>query len=187
MCFGGSNQERNMWINMAKRQFKQVKPRDIIALVILVGGLMLKLQGYDGVVSLIIVSVVAYYFGLQRPSAETLEDIAKKTPQKNKEVVVEKDCGSVEGIIRRVCDEQGVDSDLAVRVAKAESGLNPEAKNINTTGSVDRGVFQWNDRWHPEVSDECAYDVECATRKFCKAVKNGNLQWWDATRDSWEN
>lgn len=79
-----------------------------------------------------------------------------------------------------------MDPDLAVRVARAESGLRPDAVNVNNGGSKDRGVFQWNDHYHPEMTDECAFDVECATRAFCKAVKEGNLDWWDATRDKWE-
>lgn len=39
------------------------KPIDIISLAIILGGFVLKLMGCDGLVNLIMVSVVAYYYG----------------------------------------------------------------------------------------------------------------------------
>lgn len=50
-------------------------------------------------------------------------------------------------------------------IALAESGLNTEAKNCsgNTpSGSCDRGILQINSYWHKGVSDQCAYDPQCA-------------------------
>lgn len=38
-----------------------------------------------------------------------------------------------------------------VAIAMAESGGRTDARNTNTDGSVDRGVLQFNSRWHPEV------------------------------------
>ena len=38
-------------------------PADIIALVVIIGGLILKLQGADGVVGSMLVGVCFYYFG----------------------------------------------------------------------------------------------------------------------------
>jgi hypothetical protein len=56
----------------------------------------------------------------------------------------------------------------AVAVALAESGCNPSVPdNINgatagcPNGSRDRGLWQINDCYHPEVSDACAYDPQC--------------------------
>lgn len=87
--------------------------------------------------------------------------------------------------IREIAVQYDVDPDLAVRVARCESSLNPKARNVNRLGSVDRGLYQWNDRYHPEVSEHCADNVECATRRFCMAVKEGHLDWWNASRDCW--
>lgn len=39
----------------------------------------------------------------------------------------------------------------------AESSRYVKAYNVNTDGSVDRGLFQINDRWHPSLTDEDAY------------------------------
>jgi len=91
-----------------------------------------------------------------------------------------------EAIIRKIANEECVDPDLAVRVARCESGLNHKAKNINPDGSCDRGLFQINDKYHPEVSDDEAYNPIFSTKFFCKAFKNGNLSWWNVTRKCWE-
>ena len=92
---------------------------------------------------------------------------------------------SVEQRIRKIAVIKGVDPELAVRVAKCESSLNPNAKNTNTNGSIDRGLFQINNKWHPQVTDEQALDIEFATEFFCEAVKNNCLSWWSATQKCW--
>jgi len=94
--------------------------------------------------------------------------------------------GVNESIIRKVAKEQCVDPDLAVRVAKCESNLDEKAKHVNTDGSADRGLFQINTKWHPEISDEVAYNPILAAEFFCKAFKEGHLDWWDATKKCWE-
>ena len=47
------------------------------------------------------------------------------------------------------------------------------------------GQCQINDKWHPEVSDNQAYDIIESTKFFCKAFKEGNLYWWDASKKCW--
>lgn len=87
--------------------------------------------------------------------------------------------------IEDVAKNLGFDFNLACKVAKCESGLNPYAININTNGSIDRGVFQWNDKWHPEISDEEAFNVEIATKLFCQSVNDGHLSWWNSSKSCW--
>lgn len=91
-----------------------------------------------------------------------------------------------EQIIRKIAQEQGVDPELAVRVAKCESSLNDKAINTNSEGSRDRGLFQINDKYHPEISDAEAFNPILATEFFCKAFKAGNLSWWSATKTCWD-
>jgi soluble lytic murein transglycosylase-like protein len=93
---------------------------------------------------------------------------------------------NIEEMIRRTAREYGVDAVLAIKVAQCESNLNPKARRVNTLGSVDRGLYQWNSFWHKEISDEVAYDAELATRKFCEAVKKGKLWWWNASKKCWK-
>lgn len=153
----------------------RIEAIDIIALVVIAGGLFLKFSGADGVVGTLLTTVVLFYFGKKELYDKAVE--RKETAGKIE---------SVGELIRRIAKEEGVDPELAYKVAKCESSLNLDARGINKTGSVDRGVFQWNDKYHPEISDDCAYDVECATRAFCKAVSEGHLSWWNASKTCWE-
>ena len=97
----------------------------------------------------------------------------------------------VELRIRMVCKEEGLtekQADLAVAIARAESNLNPKASNVvgnYPAGSIDRGIFMWNSFWHSEIPDTCAYNVECATRHFIKALRAGHLDWWRSSRKRW--
>ena len=43
--------------------FKKLNPADIIALVVIVGGLALKFTGADGLVGTLLTAIVFYYFG----------------------------------------------------------------------------------------------------------------------------
>lgn len=60
---------------------------------------------------------------------------------------------------------------VATAVALAESGGYTYADN-----GYDRGLWQINRRWHPGVSDACAYDVECSTR-YAYRLSNGGWNW----------
>lgn len=84
-----------------------------------------------------------------------------------------------------IAQQEKVDPQLAVAVAICESDLNPDAYNQNRNNTIDRGLYQWNDFYHPEIFDSCAYDPECACRKFCQAVKTDHLVWWNASRPCW--
>ncbi len=57
----------------------------------------------------------------------------------------------------------------AAAVALAESGGNPQGC---PNGSVDRGAFQINNCYHPEVTDTCAFDPNCAA-KAAFTISNG--------------
>lgn len=50
---------------------------------------------------------------------------------------------------------------VAIAVAMAESSCNPHAVNVNSGGSRDRGLWQMNSVYHPEVSDTCAFQIQC--------------------------
>lgn len=93
---------------------------------------------------------------------------------------------TIEEKIRRIAKEQYIDPDLAFRVAKCESGLKPNATNINTDKSIDRGLYQINSRWHPEVTADQAFDAEFSILFFCTAFKAGNLSWWNASKTCWD-
>jgi len=63
-------------------------------------------------------------------------------------------------------------------------GLNTYATNVNKSGSMDRGIFQINDYYHPSVSNECAFDHECNTDYAYRMFVNDNRTFvrWTAGR-----
>ena len=78
------------------------------------------------------------------------------------------------------------DAKLAAAVAMAESSGRVRARNRNEgkRPSVDRGLFQINSRWHPEVSRACAFRARCNARAALR-ISDGGRDWrqWAA----WHN
>lgn len=66
----------------------------------------------------------------------------------------------------------------AVAVALAESGGNPQAVNTNSDRyrSRDRGLWQINAHWHPEVSDAAAFDPAQAAQAAYR-ISAGGRDW----------
>lgn len=93
---------------------------------------------------------------------------------------------TIQETITYIAKKECVDPELCIRVARCESGLNPTARNTNADGSIDRGLFQINNKYHPEISDADADDVVKATQFFCRAYKNKNLSWWSASKKCWD-
>jgi len=112
--------------------------------------------------------------------------VIKKLLPKEENQILENE-NNIENLIRSIAKAELVDPDLAIRVARCESNLNPNAININKDGSKDRGLYQINSKWHPEVSDEEAFDPVFSIKFFCKAYKEGHLDWWNTTKNCWKN
>ena len=51
-------------------------------------------------------------------------------------------------------------------------------KNNDKHRSIDRGLFMINDYWHAEVSNECAYNLECSTKEAIRIVKEKTWKEW---------
>ena len=70
---------------------------------------------------------------------------------------------------------------LAVAIARAESSFRPWITNTEgNTHGTDRGLFQLNDYWHPEVSDACSFSASCNTRAAARVSKYSTKwsEWW---------
>lgn len=65
---------------------------------------------------------------------------------------------------------------VAVAVGMAESRCDPSARYVNSDShnSVDRGLWQINDYWHPEVSDSCAYNAACNAKEAYRISDQGS-------------
>jgi hypothetical protein len=83
---------------------------------------------------------------------------------------------------------------LAVAVGLAESGGNPTTRNLNPptpgcpAGSTDRGAWQLNNCYHPEVSDGCADDLACAAAATYRISAAGSdwHQWTTYTSGAYQ-
>lgn len=72
----------------------------------------------------------------------------------------------------------GVPSANGIAIVCAESGRDPNARFVNNDQwqSVDRGLWQINNHWHPEVTDEEAYDPVQATAAALR-ISNGGIDY----------
>lgn len=67
----------------------------------------------------------------------------------------------------------------ALAIAECESKLNVDAINLNKGHSLDRGIFQINQKFHPEVTNECAFNAKCnIDAAYNIWRKNGNFNQW---------
>ena len=65
----------------------------------------------------------------------------------------------------------------AVAVGLAESSCNPSATYVNPGGNgTDRGLWQINSKYHPEVTDACAYDAQCNADAAYR-ISSGGTSW----------
>lgn len=57
---------------------------------------------------------------------------------------------------------------------------NKEATLINRGGElgIDRGLWQINSKFHPEVSNSCAYDYRCSTKEAIRIIKERGFKEW---------
>ena len=86
---------------------------------------------------------------------------------------------------------RGGSLDIIVAIAGAESGRATDATNTegnDPADSVDRGILQINSHWHPEVTDECAFDPACAFREGFRISDSGASfdQWATFTGDQYK-
>lgn len=73
---------------------------------------------------------------------------------------------------------------IVLAIAIQESSLDTHSINTNTDGTIDRGILQINNYWHKEVSDNCAFDPQCAFNAGYRISNNGtNFGSWE----TWKN
>jgi peptidoglycan hydrolase CwlO-like protein len=68
----------------------------------------------------------------------------------------------------------------AVAISCAENPLHDTTATFtNTDGSIDRGLWQINNKWHAEVTDACAFDLNCSAKAtFTISAKGTNFGAW---------
>ena len=74
-------------------------------------------------------------------------------------------------------EEAGLNSEYAEKIIYCESRWEKDAIHRNR-GSVDRGIWQINSYFHPEVSESCAFSPLCATKEAIRIVKTKGWSEW---------
>ncbi|HEY4175175.1 MAG TPA: hypothetical protein VGM90_00015 [Kofleriaceae bacterium] len=70
---------------------------------------------------------------------------------------------------------------LATAIAYAESNFRPTITNVvGNSHGTDRGLWQINSYWHPEVSIACALNAACNARAMATISKKSTKwsEWW---------
>jgi hypothetical protein len=94
---------------------------------------------------------------------------------------------SADDIARLVISRRFADPAVAVAIALAESGGRTDAvrNNAGPPPSRDRGLWQINSRFHPEVSDAQAFDASAST-DAAHRISGGGTNWsqWTTFRNN---
>ena len=147
----------------------------IIALFTFASVLAWTVQTTRSIVSLLDIAILAQS-KMQIELAESIDEAGICTlrdvvcPQEESELPVDQ-------LIIKVANERGYDDpSVLVRLADCESNLNPAAVG----GDLDsfRGLYQWNKRSNPNITDECAFDVRCSTEVTVTALERGESWRW---------
>lgn len=81
--------------------------------------------------------------------------------------------------IRDRSKEESVSREIVLNVLKCESRLNPNALGDH---GHSRGLAQIHNQYHPEISDEQAYDPYFAVDYLIEGIKEGRGHEWSCYR-----
>lgn len=84
--------------------------------------------------------------------------------------------------VLKMVKDAGLNAELADRIIAHESWWREDNTHINKDGSRDRGLWMLHEKFHKEVSDECAYDWFCSTKAAIKIWKERGPAEWVAYR-----
>lgn len=89
----------------------------------------------------------------------------------------------IQEYIRDEFNRAGLDSEKGLKVAFCESRYVLDAVGYNKgDNGIDRGLWMLNSKWHPEVSDECAFDLECSTKEAIRIIKQRGFKEWTCNK-----
>lgn len=134
---------------------------------------------WTAIIVLTIVNVVYTYKNVKAESDFKIETFKDKPIQVYEVKTCEEEPSIKEYVLSEV-KKAGLDPDYVERLVNCENRQWDE-KRESWTG--DRGIFQINRKWHPGVSDECAFDYKCNTKEAIRIrLEWGNWNAWVCSR-----
>jgi hypothetical protein len=89
----------------------------------------------------------------------------------------------IQEYIRDEFNKAGIDPQIGLKIAFCESRYILDAVGYNKgDNGIDRGLWMINSKWHSEVSDECAFDLECSTKEAIRIIKQRGFKEWTCGR-----
>jgi hypothetical protein len=86
---------------------------------------------------------------------------------------------SVQNYVLGQAEALGVSSEEVSFIVSHESGWDPTRTGDDANS---RGVFQISRIWHPEVSDQCAFNLVCSTSWSLRWILSGHVNQWSTWR-----
>ena len=148
-------------------------------------------RNYEFYRKLLIAIFVSSMFGASMTGIKNIEKVLEKTFQvDNVQAEVTITTPTWQEEVKMMIRDAGLDVELATRLVQHESWWDYQNNHWNTAiyrnGKLvqpahwDRGLWMISEYWHPEVSDECAFDWFCSTREAIRIWKNRGPQEWVA-------
>lgn len=140
-------------------------------------------------VSFLLILVLVWQFSFPRATSFAFysQDLMFIFDEKGQEVIDIKVLTQEEKmiqIIAEVARQENFDNhELLIAIAKAESRFNPNIRGEQDPR--DRGLYQINSHFNPDVTDECAFDPWCSTQWTIKELEAGHAWKWNASRYKW--
>lgn len=93
-------------------------------------------------------------------------------------------CPDVKCWIEVLAPQYGVDVEVAMKIAFAESSFREKAVNYNTNGTNDMGVFQINSIHN--VPDECRLNAKCNINWALNEMSQNGFSAWYSSYEKWK-
>jgi hypothetical protein len=107
---------------------------------------------------------------------ETYEPAGVIIPRK--EISEEVKLSNKEKVIK-ICEKRNFNqTERLLKVIDCESKFDQYAINVNKGGSVDRGIAQWNDYFHSNMTNEQAFDLDYSINKMIDYWNDGKQGLW---------
>ena len=85
---------------------------------------------------------------------------------------------TVEEWVLDEAESRGLNREEVWAIIQMESSWRTDAININTNGTYDLGLWQWNSI-HKDISTECKLDYKCSSNEaFNKRIHDGDWSAW---------